>query len=146
MRVLADDLQKLIPHSGAMCLLDTVESWGPVAIVCTTMQHRSPTNPLRHERRLSSVHAIEFAAQATAVHGALLMPPGSDPSFGLLASVRNCRFHCATLDDVEGALLVEVQRLAASAALVMVEFAVSGDGRRLVEGRVSIFMEHRKDQ
>lgn len=134
-----DALRRLIPHSGTMCLLDTVEAWDAESIVCSTLQHRSPSNPLRDVHRLSSVHAIEFAAQATAVHGALAGPVGAGPAFGMLASVRHCRFHCATLDDVAGALRVEVRRVAGSVELVVYEFGVHGAGRRLVDGRVGIF-------
>jgi len=140
-----DAVRRLVPHSGTMCLLDAVESWDALAIVCSTMQHRSPSNPLRRDGRLSSVHAIEFAAQAMAAHGALIAAPDAVPAFGLLASVRGCRFHCATLDDVDGALRVEAQRFAGSAELVVYEFAVRGRERMLVEGRVSIFREEPSD-
>ena len=86
-----DALAALLPHAGAMCLLDAVESYDGQRIVCTTMQHRNRHNPLAVDGRLGCVQGIEFAAQAMAIHGAqLASPAGVRPSVGWLASVRDC--------------------------------------------------------
>jgi predicted hotdog family 3-hydroxylacyl-ACP dehydratase len=134
-------IARLIPHRGEMCLLETVESWDATAIVCTTTQHASASNPLRRNGRLSSVHAIEFAAQATAVHGALNMPLQSQPRFGLLVSVRHCAFFCVALDDARGRLRIEARRSAGAESLAMYDFVVSADGGHLAEGRLSVYLE-----
>ena len=91
----------LIPHRASMCLLDTVEYWDAERVICRTSQHRSPGNPLRANARLSSIHGIEFAAQAMAVHGGLLSPNGAAPSVGLLVSLRDCVLHCERLDVLD---------------------------------------------
>ena len=39
----------LIPHQGAMCLLERVIEWDKDRIVLATSTHRAPDNPLRHE-------------------------------------------------------------------------------------------------
>ena len=132
-------IARLIPHAGAMCLLDTVEEHDAQGIVCTTRAHVSPTNPLRRDGRLSSVHAIEFAAQATAVHGALNMPPHSPPQPGMLVSVRRCELHCESLDAHAGALVISARRLAGGAELSMYDFTVASQEGCLVSGRLSIF-------
>ena len=62
-----------IPHHGRMCLLDEVLSVGvrsesPAAAAA----HRAADHPLRAHGRLGAACGIEFAAQAMAVHGALV--------------------------------------------------------------------------
>ena len=63
---------QLIPHAGSMCLLEQVVSWDQQGVVCSTQSHKSLANPLRSSDQLSAVHAVEYGAQAVAVHGGLL--------------------------------------------------------------------------
>ena len=65
------EIRTLIPHAGTMCLLDNVTDWDDKSIVCTTSTHRDKTNPLRRDGRLSSLNALEYGAQAAAIHGGL---------------------------------------------------------------------------
>ena len=65
------DIAALIPHAGAMCLLDAVLSWDRTSIACTASSHRAIDNPLAAEGRLDAVCGVEYAAQAMAVHGGL---------------------------------------------------------------------------
>ncbi|PYI82543.1 MAG: phosphotransferase, partial [Verrucomicrobia bacterium] len=65
------EIRTLIPHSGLMCLLDSVIEWDDQSIICISNTHRDPANPLRREGQLSAVHAFEYGAQAAAVHGGL---------------------------------------------------------------------------
>ncbi len=51
------DIRTLIPHSGLMCLLDSVIEWDDQSIICISNTHRDPANPLRREGQLSAVHA-----------------------------------------------------------------------------------------
>ena len=39
------EIESLIPHSGTMCLLDTVAAWDEQRIRCLTETHRDPANP-----------------------------------------------------------------------------------------------------
>jgi predicted hotdog family 3-hydroxylacyl-ACP dehydratase len=55
-----------------MCLLDDVLSWDASRIRCRSASHRTPDNPLRAHGRLGAACGIEYAAQAMAVHGALV--------------------------------------------------------------------------
>ena len=77
-----------IPHAGSMCLLDTLLGWDALNIRCSASGHAVPDHPLRLDGQLPSSAAIEYAAQAMALHGGLLAPPGSTPSAGYIASVR----------------------------------------------------------
>ena len=71
----------------------------------STAHHHAPRprNPLRTASGLLSPNAIEYAAQAMALHGGLIAQEGSEPSAGFLASARNVRLAVQRLDEVEGA-------------------------------------------
>ena len=65
------DWAHLIPHAGAMCLLDEVVEWDAQRLHARSATHQQPDNPLRADGRLHAVNLCEYAAQAMAVHGAL---------------------------------------------------------------------------
>ncbi len=131
-----------IPHQGRMCLLDQLVSWSPERIHCAAVSHLEPDHPLRSASGLLSPCAIEYAAQAMALHGALLAPPGAGPRPGYLASVRNVRLAVARLDGVAGPLQVRAERLAGEARQVMYRFELSDEhGRMLVDGRATVVLD-----
>ncbi|CAN7334244.1 hydroxymyristoyl-ACP dehydratase [Trinickia sp. LjRoot230] len=75
----ASEIYRRIPHAGAMRLLDAVQRWDERSIACTAHSHAEPQHPLRQNGEVSSVHALEYAAQAMAVHASLVrggMPLG----------------------------------------------------------------------
>jgi predicted hotdog family 3-hydroxylacyl-ACP dehydratase len=72
-----DGIAALIPHSGTMCLLDHLERWDTAQIVCTATNHRDADHPLRTRSGLLATCAIEYAAQAMALHGALIGQAGA---------------------------------------------------------------------
>jgi predicted hotdog family 3-hydroxylacyl-ACP dehydratase len=130
-----------IPHQGAMCLLDRLESWSGEAIHCTATSHRGAANPLRTASGLLAPCAIEYAAQAMALHGALRAPAEEAPSPGYLASVRDARFSRARLDDVDGPLHVRAAFVAGDRRQLLYRFAVSDEaGAVLAEGRATIVL------
>jgi len=131
-------LEALLPHRGAMCLLDAVATHGDDRIVCVATSHRSPDNPLRVGGRLPALAAIEYAAQAMAAHGSLTGALHAMP--GRLVAVRDVRLHATTLDDVTGDLEVEATRIAADAGGVVYAFAVSAGSRTLAEGRATVML------
>ena len=94
-------IERRIPHQGRMCLIDEVVEWSAERIVCSSGGHRAADHPLRSHGRLGIACGIELAAQAMAVHGAILAE-GSEgrPRAGLLASVRGVRLWVLRLDDV----------------------------------------------
>jgi len=130
-----------IPHSGSMCLLDQLESWTAYAIHCTATSHANADNPLRTSSGLMATNAIEYAAQAMALHGGLLATEGEAPSAGFLASTRNVRLMVARLDDIAGALQVRAQRLSGDARQVLYEFSVTdATGALVAEGRAVVVL------
>lgn len=134
-------IARRIPHSGSMCLLERLEGWDADEIRCSTTTHRLADNPLRTAGGLLAPNAIEYAAQAMALHGGLLAAEGSTPSAGFLASARNVRMAVARLDDIEGALQVQARRLSGDERQILYEFAVKAeDGRMLAEGRAVVVL------
>jgi predicted hotdog family 3-hydroxylacyl-ACP dehydratase len=99
-------IEGLLPHSGAMLLIDGVTAFDENGATCLTERHRDDTNPLRRDGRLSSLHAVELAAQAAAIHGGLMNQGGTAP-LRALAAIRKARFDRARLDDLPGRLTVE---------------------------------------
>jgi predicted hotdog family 3-hydroxylacyl-ACP dehydratase len=147
-------IEQHIPHKGRMCLLDEVLHWDARQIRCRSATHRTGDNPLRAHGRLGVVCGIEYAAQAMAVHGALVgasAPLASSmseqvrdslgPSVGYLASVRNVILHVARLDDIHGDLIACAERLAGDARTVLYEFSVTSEQLVVLEGRASIVID-----
>ncbi len=132
-----------IPHQGSMCLLDRVARWDDASVECRAGSHRDPANPLRADGRLAAACGIEYAAQAMAVHGALLAPAGAAPRQGFLASVRDVALHVCRLDDIAGDLRVAVDRLSGDGNNVLYGFAVLAGDRCLLEGRAGVVLDAR---
>jgi predicted hotdog family 3-hydroxylacyl-ACP dehydratase len=130
-----------IPHHGSMCLLEQVLSWDDQHVVCRSISHRSPDNPLRSHGRLAAACAIEYAAQAMAVHGALLQPQNARARFGLLTSAREVELLVARLDDVTQDLRVSAQRLHSDERSALYSFALHANDGLLARGRASLLLE-----
>jgi predicted hotdog family 3-hydroxylacyl-ACP dehydratase len=130
-----------IPHHGSMCLLERLQAWSPAGITCVALSHRDPANPLRSASGLLAPCAIEYAAQAMALHGALMATADVPATPGYLASVRHVRMNVERLDTVEGPLTVQAERLAGNAQQVLYRYAVSDEqGRLLVDGRATVVL------
>jgi len=131
-----------IPHQGRMCLLDSVENWDPQRISCRSGGHRAADHPLRAHGRLGAACGIEFAAQAMAVHGALLADAANiKPLPGFLASVRGVRLHVSRLDDVQGDLFCDAVRIAGDQRTVLYEFELRCATMRLMSGRATVVLD-----
>jgi len=130
-----------IPHQGSMCLLDAVEVWSAAEIVCRASSHRLSDNPLRAAGSLGITAGIEYAAQAMAVHGALLAGADEAPAAGFLTSVRDVRWQRPRLDDVASDLTVRAERISGNEANILYRFRVDGDGVTLLSGRASVMLK-----
>lgn len=130
-----------IPHQGSMCLLDKVIEWSESSITCRATSHTDPANPLRAEGRLGAANGIEYAAQAMAIHGALLANVDDQPRQGYLTSVRSVALNVARLDDLPGELSVQAERLSGDGNNILYQFSLSHDGRCLLEGRAAVVLD-----
>jgi len=145
-----EQILRLIPHQGTMCLLDRVLTWSAAEIVCAASSHTAPGNPLRRDGRLGAICGIEYGLQAAALHGALVrggaaggaaaaadlcMPP---PAY--LAALRGLELFVEYLDDPA----LGVLRITAAADLVsaggsIYRFTVAAEAARpLLRGRATI--------
>lgn len=131
-------IASLLPHSGSMVLLDSVESWTNVAIVCVTGSHRAAGNPLRQNSRLSSLCGVEYGVQAMAVHGALISGGNCRP--GLLAALRNVRCHVAQLDEIGGDLTVRAKLLIGERGRFIYTFSIQTADATLLVGEAAVVL------
>jgi predicted hotdog family 3-hydroxylacyl-ACP dehydratase len=126
-----------------MCLLDEVLSWSSVRVQCRSSTHRDPSNPLRSHGRLAAVCGIEYAAQAMAVHGALIASRITTSRkniavAGYLASVRNVSLLASRLDDIEADLIATAELVNGDERSILYDFFVSAGERALLAGRATI--------
>jgi predicted hotdog family 3-hydroxylacyl-ACP dehydratase len=135
------EIARLIPHSGAMCLLDGVLQWDFSRIRCVSRSHRAADNPLRAEGRLPAVCGVEYAAQAMAVHGGLARQTAGKPRRGLLASVRDVECRRDRLDDLEGDLVVEAELEAGDGNRVIYRFALRVGDVEVLKGRAAVVLD-----
>ena len=148
-----------VPHSGAMCLLDRLLRWDANAIECSITGHADASHPLREREGngegscgardaaagedlgLPATAAIEYAAQAMALHATLAAGEGEPPTPGFLASARGVQLHVQRLDTAKGPLSVLAERLAGDQRQAMYRFTLrDADGGALVEGRATVVL------
>jgi predicted hotdog family 3-hydroxylacyl-ACP dehydratase len=135
------DISRLIPHRGAMRLLDSVEQWDESHIVCRTTSHRRPDNPLRDDSGLRALCGIEYGAQAIAAHGALFRGLKDQTLWsGMLASARDVTTTRSHLDDLAGPLTIRATLLVTHDQGSVYDVEITGDGRTLMTGRLSVIM------
>ena len=143
------DIAQLIPHQADMCLLESVSAWDDQQIFCNATSHRSASHPLRAYGRLGASCGIEYAAQAMAVHGALIAQSplnaaskaAGAPKAGYLVSVRGVTLHVERLDDLSAALTIHAERFMGDAGTIVYSFAVHAEFKLLLSGRATVVLD-----
>lgn len=138
-------IESRLPHAGNMCLLDRVESSGTSTLVCKTATHLDENNPLRVNGGLPASAALEYAAQAMALHAG---DPDGPPTVrrGVLAAARDFEMLVDRLDTVSGELEIVVERFLATDQGLVYGFHVNADNRPLARGQATIlFVEKNGD-
>ena len=130
-------IERRVPHAGAMCLLDAVTAMGRGA-------HRLPRRgaralPIRWRATaiVPAVAASEYAAQATAVHGALLDGQAA-PRDGVLAKLSDVELHSARIPFDAGPLAVRAELLGRGAAGCLYGFDVATERQPIASGRLMV--------
>ena len=136
-----DAIAGLIPHAGAMQLLDGVLDWDATRIRCISRTHLDSSNPLRCDGELPALCGIEYAAQAMALHGGLSGSPGAKPRAGYLASIREASCERRRLDDLDGDLVVAAEKLLGEGTHVIYAFEVSVGKHRVLAGRAAVVLD-----
>ena len=141
MQLNQNNIEALIPHSGAMSLLNKVLKWDKDHILCLANSHRDKHNPLRKENILSSVCGVEYAAQAMAVHGALALAKqdrSETPHTGYLASIKHLDLLVSRLDNIESDLTIDAEMLLKDKEFLIYQFRVFSECQDLLSGRAII--------
>lgn len=141
MKIAKAELCQRVPHTDAMCLLHEVTEWDANRIACLAVNHNDPANPLRHNGHLPAHCAIEYAAQAMAVHGGLAAQDKGKPRIGFLGSVRDVKLFVEYLDGISAPLEIEAVKQLADENHSLYELRVCADGRELMTGRAAVFLQ-----
>ena len=143
-----EDIARRIPHQGSMCLLERVTAWDSRQISCEASSHRSASNPLRAHGRLGASCGIEYAAQAMAVHGALIAEARTiagesspAPPIGYLASVRGVTLHAENLDGLGELLTVFAECISADANTILYNFTIHDGMTPVISGRAVVVLD-----
>ncbi len=132
-------IAQLIPHQGAMMLLDRVASWNPSGIVAVATSHRATDHPLRSNGRLRAVHLCEYGAQAAALHGGLVAhAAGTAAVPGYLVSLRDVAFTCQRIDELEHELQIRAELLLQDSGSWQYSFSAFHAAAELATGRLAI--------
>lgn len=132
-------IARLVPHQGAMCLLESVESCDAEGILCLSTTHQRTDNPLRRDGLLPAACGLEYALQAMALHGALTAG-GVAQAPGYLSALRGVRLAVERLDDIAAPLSVMAQVLVAERRGFIYRFEVAAPGRVLLSGQATIMI------
>jgi predicted hotdog family 3-hydroxylacyl-ACP dehydratase len=124
-----------LPHAGTMCLLDAVQQWDATDIQCVAAAPGAE-HPLARAGVVPAVAAAEYAAQATAMHGALL--GGGRAPAGLLAKLSDVALHARCIPADGGPLAVHARLLGRSASGCLYDFAVDCAHHPIARGRLMV--------
>jgi predicted hotdog family 3-hydroxylacyl-ACP dehydratase len=86
---------------------------------------------------------VEYAAQAVAVHGAII-EKSSNARKGYLAALRDVVCSVERLDTQDGDFVVRTTRVAAESGRLLYDFRIEAGGRELLKGRLSVVLIHDK--
>jgi predicted hotdog family 3-hydroxylacyl-ACP dehydratase len=126
-----------------MCLLDGVESWDDKQIVCTSTTHQNQDNPLAENNRLACINAVEYGAQAVAIHGNLIaknlnMPL---PESGFLVQIKALEFDDCNLSSLPEALIISAQQIYIDPGSLLYSITIQHGQDQLMQGRIMIFTQ-----
>ena len=134
-----DEIRRLIPHGGTMCLLEEVLAWDAGAITCRSASHVAPDNPLARDGRVGALGGLEYCLQAMAVHGALVAE--ARQPVGYVVRLGDVVLDVAYLDELGDALVVRAELVQALPAGYAYAFSLSGaapDAAPAIRGRATI--------
>jgi predicted hotdog family 3-hydroxylacyl-ACP dehydratase len=133
-------IEALVPHAGSMCLLDRVEQWDETRIVCQAATPASG-HPLATAQGVPVVAAVEYAAQATALHRALL-DGRRKVRHGMLAKLTDVELFEQWLDESPGALDIQAELLVRGASACTYSFMVHDASGCRARGRLLVAFTH----
>ncbi len=139
-----EDIAKVIPHSGNMCLLDGVLECDAQRIRCISSTHRDKDNPMRSGDALLALCGIEYAAQAMAVHGAWDAKFEQKPRAGYLVALRDVACHTMRMDDLSDDLVIIAEKVMSDEARVIYQFDIHAGSAQILKGRATVVLDSDK--
>ena len=135
-----EELQSLIPHSGSMCLLDSVVDWNDDSIACETSSHLRENNPFTKQGRLDSVLLVEYGAQAAAVHAGLIQNGMGEGGTAYIGAVKNLQIFEQVVDQSISMLNVSAQCILNNKDGAIYQIECGGDNRPVISARVVLIL------
>lgn len=139
-----DQIGSLLPHGPGMRLIDAIIRFDEASMVARTDQHLNVNNPLRRSCGMLPISSgIEFAAQVTALHGALV--DGADrlsPRQGFLVLARDVAWNIERLDAIGTSLEITVTLISRSKQSAMYTFSLLTETQpELMTGRIAVYFQ-----
>ena len=132
----------LVPHAGAMSLLDGVVDCTPDAIECTARQPLHPDNPLLERGRLHAMALLEYGAQAAAVHAAMAgggtQPAWAGQRAAYLAAIRDLSVAGVWLGPDAEALQVTARCITSGTGGAIYGIEVAAQGVSWLTARITL--------
>jgi predicted hotdog family 3-hydroxylacyl-ACP dehydratase len=136
-----EQILKMIPHAGTMCLLDAVQDWDAVSVHCVSRRYRDEDNPMRRaDGALGTACGVEIAAQAMAVHGRLISGNDGPPVRGYLVGLRDVWLRTGRLDAAGGELVIDAERLMGDAQGARYRFTLAVQSVELLSGHATVLL------
>ena len=119
-----------------MCLLDQVARWDETRIVCLAA---APTadHPFGRAEGVPAIVAVEYAAQAAAVHSVLL-DGHIEPRGGVLATLSEVELSGGWLNEASGALAIDAELVARDGSGCLYSFVVHDEHGCRARGRLLV--------
>lgn len=136
-----DEISRVIPHAGDMCLLDGVLECDAQRIRCFSRSHRDERHPLRMHGELAALCGIEYAAQAMAVHGAWSAKLDSKPRAGFLAALRDVQCMAVRLDTLTDDLVINAEKLMGDEDRCIYQFSLHAGKFLIMSGRATVVLD-----
>lgn len=136
MKLNRSDVERLLPHVGLMCFLDAVTDWDAHNISCSAAAP-DKGHPLMRNGKVPAIAAAEYAAQACALHGALL-DAATTPRVGMLAKLSNVEVHQAWFPANEKTLSVRTTLISRARGGCLYSFDVVSAHQPIASGRLMV--------
>jgi predicted hotdog family 3-hydroxylacyl-ACP dehydratase len=135
----------LLPHDGAMVLIDQVVDYTEQTIHCRSRIAALEHHPLAVDGTLAAVALVEYAAQAMAVHGGLLAPHNHAPRPGRLVALG--QLHLA-IDRIIEPLLLDIcaNRLSGDDRGQVYTFTITAAAQTLASGQATVMFVDGNDR
>ncbi len=137
-----EHLYARLPHAGSMCLVDEVSEWDHDSVCCRASSHRHVDNPLRVGKVLPAICALEYAAQACALHGLLVADEfgeqAPDSSRTFVALIKEMDLQVERLDDCDGALRIDARVVFRQSGAAVYRVEIHGGSKLLVSGQIGL--------